>query len=117
MSGGWCASLASVNRRRLTLLLLVYISLDFANPLMPGAVQFDGGGAVDVVQADRARPQLATIAIDTSPAPEPVTMLRVNMQAVRQSSLRQSPSSSDILPRIWRTPFRSSDTPPSSEDH
>ncbi len=38
--------------RRLPLLLLLYVTLDFANPLMPGAVRFEAG-AVEVVQADR----------------------------------------------------------------
>jgi len=41
---------------RLALFLLVYVSLDVANPLMPGAVQFVHG-SVEVVQADRARPE------------------------------------------------------------
>lgn len=39
---------------RLALLLLLYVSLDFTNPLMPGAVRFVEG-AVDTVSADRAR--------------------------------------------------------------
>jgi hypothetical protein len=39
-------------RRRLPVLLLLYVALDFANPLMPGAVRFDAG-SIEVVQADR----------------------------------------------------------------
>ena len=39
-------------RRRLPLLVLLYVTLDFANPLMPGAVRFESG-CVEVVQGDR----------------------------------------------------------------
>ena len=38
--------------RRLPLLVLLYVVLDFANPLMPGAVSFERG-AVESVPADR----------------------------------------------------------------
>jgi hypothetical protein len=38
---------------RLTLLLVMYVTLDFANPLMPGAVRFDGD-SVTAVHGDRA---------------------------------------------------------------
>jgi len=44
----------AMSARRFSLLLLLYVSLDVANPLMPGAVQFVDG-SVEVVQADRAR--------------------------------------------------------------
>ena len=48
--------------RRLPLLLLLYVTLDFANPLMPGAVSFEAG-SIEVVQGDRtaraARPAAA----------------------------------------------------------
>jgi hypothetical protein len=38
--------------RRVPLLVLLYVTLDFANPLMPGAVRFEAG-TVESVQADR----------------------------------------------------------------
>lgn len=41
--------------RVLVLLVLVYVSLDFANPLMPGAVSFDADDSVEGVHADRFR--------------------------------------------------------------
>ena len=41
--------------RVVSLLLLTYLFLDVANPMMPGAVQFVDG-TIQVVQADRARP-------------------------------------------------------------
>ena len=49
--------------RRLPLLLLLYVTLDFANPLMPGAVRFEAG-SVEVVQADR----IARAAVAAMPA-------------------------------------------------
>jgi hypothetical protein len=56
---------------RMSLLLLVYLTLDFANPLMPGAVQFEEG-SVQVVQADRARPTAFAAPISVVQAPEAV---------------------------------------------
>ena len=41
--------------RVVSLLLLTYLFLDIANPMMPVAVQFVDG-TIQVVQADRARP-------------------------------------------------------------
>ena len=46
----------AMSARRFSLWLLLYVSLDLATPLMPGAVQFVDG-SVEVVQADRARPE------------------------------------------------------------
>jgi hypothetical protein len=49
-----------------SLLLLTYLFLDIANPMMPAAVQFVDG-AIQVVQADRARPD-ADLPIPAFPA-------------------------------------------------
>ena len=46
----------------MSLLLLTYLFLDIANPMMPGAVQFVDG-TIQVVQADRARPADADLPI------------------------------------------------------
>ena len=40
---------------RLVLLVALYVALDFANPLMPGAVCFDAGDTVDAVRGHRPR--------------------------------------------------------------
>ena len=40
---------------KLALLLVVYVSLDFANPMMPGAVTFDTDDSVEGRKADRGR--------------------------------------------------------------
>jgi hypothetical protein len=39
-------------RWRFPTLVLLYVTLDFANPLMPGAVSFEAG-SIEVVQGDR----------------------------------------------------------------
>jgi hypothetical protein len=39
---------------RAALILVVYVSLDFANPLMPGAVRL-AGAALETVEAERSR--------------------------------------------------------------
>jgi hypothetical protein len=48
-------------RWRFPTLLLVYVTLDFANPLMPGAVSF-AGGSIEVVQGDRTTRAVRTAA-------------------------------------------------------
>jgi hypothetical protein len=50
-----CDRIRSMLRRRLVLLLVVYASLDFANPLMPGAVTFEGG-SMDAATVECHRP-------------------------------------------------------------
>ena len=40
---------------RLVLLVALYVALDFANPLMPGAACFDAGDTVDAVRGHRLR--------------------------------------------------------------
>lgn len=69
------AIMQSMRARRFVLLLLLYVSLDFANPLMPGAVQFIDG-SFSVVNADRVRPE--TPSVDATlihvPAPGPTEL-------------------------------------------
>ncbi|MBI2158262.1 MAG: hypothetical protein HYU26_15380, partial [Candidatus Rokubacteria bacterium] len=49
---------------RLTLrLLLLYVALDFSNPLMPGAVSFDPDDSVEAVRAGRLEPPAAAVAV------------------------------------------------------
>lgn len=100
--------------RRLALLLLLYVSLDVANPLMPGAVQFVDG-SVEVVQADRARPEglAAPALLVRLPALE-------RPQVVVQALPRSRPITVDRLqaPRpVRRLPDVSSGSPSPSEDH
>ncbi|HEV8640464.1 MAG TPA: hypothetical protein VGV13_05140 [Methylomirabilota bacterium] len=62
--------------RWLTVLLFLYVALDFSNPLMPGAVSFDADDSVEGVRAERPRiDDQDAIGVPTLPprliAPEP----------------------------------------------
>lgn len=54
----------------LTLALLAYVALDFANPLMPGAVDLVAG-SVAAVRPDRARTDDRTVVESPTPRGEP----------------------------------------------
>ena len=100
--------------RRLALLLLLYVSFDLANPLMPGAVQFVDG-SVEEVQADRARPEGLA-------APALLVQLPAlgRPQVVVQASPRSRPITVDRrqAPLPVQHPSDASSAPPSpSEDH
>jgi hypothetical protein len=66
-----------MRRCRLALLLLLYVALDFSNPLMPGAVSFDLSESVEGVHAVRPRIEAPSVAI--APllivVPEPLPVL------------------------------------------
>jgi hypothetical protein len=57
--------------RMLLLPLVAYVALDFANPLMPGAVHFDGG-SMDVVDGARLQPMTHSPPIVLVTTPETV---------------------------------------------
>lgn len=72
---------------KLALLLVVYVSLDFANPMMPGAVSFDSGGSVEGRKADRGRDADAVAS-----RLQATTVLRhVTVQPARIGSARPAP--------------------------
>ncbi len=58
--------------RRLVLLLVIYVGLDFANPMMPGAVNFDPGDSVEAIHAERGRLPESPVATAPDPAAGPV---------------------------------------------
>jgi hypothetical protein len=58
---------------RLTLLLVIYVALDFSNPLMPGAVSFGAAESVEARHGDRLRG--AGVA-EAPPPPTAVTRFR-----------------------------------------
>lgn len=100
--------------RRLALLLLLYVSLDVANPLMPGAVQFVDG-SVEVVQGDRARPGSLCapgllVRLPTLERP------RVAVQTLPRSCPVSAGPRQALLP-VRRPPDASSAPPSSAEDH
>ncbi len=104
--------------RRFPLLLLLYVTLDFANPLMPGAVSFEAG-SIEVVQGDRtARP--------ARPAAVPVRLVTVcpswgavpiGATLARPASLPLRPSSRAFRAVRRAPPPHFSAAPSPSEDH
>jgi hypothetical protein len=100
---------------RLALLLVVYVALDFANPLMPGAVSFEGG-SVEAVDADGARP--AVPVVDLGPVPVSRTVLDrgVGIQAPREPSPVPEHRRHAVT-RTRRAPLSSSALASPSDDH
>jgi hypothetical protein len=109
------ASMVLMDPSRLAFLLLVYVTLDFANPLMPGAVHFEGG-SVDAVQADRARPVTPAAPVSLQPSPEPVIDRVAYIRAPDRPSPIPEPRRYAVT-RIRRAPAPSADPPAGSEDH
>jgi hypothetical protein len=94
--------------------LVVYICLDVANPLMPGAVHFVDGG-MRVVQADRSRADLAdTGAVD--PTPIVVAPLPAMPRAPRPRAARRPRPVHRWRPRRMPPPAFSPPATP-AEDH
>ncbi|MGH7359619.1 MAG: hypothetical protein ACREJR_12460 [Candidatus Rokuibacteriota bacterium] len=101
--------------RRVPLLLLVYVTLDFANPLMPGAVRFEGG-SIEVVPASRAARTEAVIV--TPPATLP-TAPAARKEAARAWRTSLPPAVPARALRVVRRPplERSAPSPSPTEDH
>ena len=100
---------------RLALLLILYVSLDFANPMMPGAVSFDPDDSVEAVRPDRSRADGDAAPEAPGPAPErPEPGLLVRL-AARPAPGIVPPRRAPVLPRF--RPARSPDPAPGSDDH
>jgi hypothetical protein len=104
-----------MDARRLALFLFVYVTLDFANPLMPGAVRLDGG-SVDAVHAERARPLAPSVPVAFIPTPEIVVDGALHVQARRRPDPMSEPCTRTVT-RTRHTPPSSSDPTGPSEDH
>ena len=104
--------------RRFPLLLLLYVTLDFANPLMPGAVSFEAG-SIEVVQGDRttraARPAAAPACLDTEFPRWGVAPMGATL--ARPASLPLRPSSRGLRAVRRAPPQHFSAAPSPSEDH
>lgn len=68
----------------LTLLLAVYLSLDFANPLLPGAVSFDDGPFIEAYRSPRLRDTLTAPTPSLAPAPAGLAPVRLGIRPVRR---------------------------------
>jgi hypothetical protein len=99
---------------RLALALLAYLALDFANPLMPGAVDFVQG-TVPAVGAERAR-STERVAMETptphDPPPPPVPSLALPGPPARAPLPRRPPR----VPGRCRPRARSGPAP-AADDH
>ncbi|MEX2146133.1 MAG: hypothetical protein WED01_03880 [Candidatus Rokuibacteriota bacterium] len=101
---------------KLALLLAVYVSLDFSNPMMPGAVSFDTADSVEGWRADRGREAEADAGASRLPA---VALLRHAAGAPAVSGrARSAPRGAPVWQaHVCRSyPSASASTAP-SEDH
>jgi hypothetical protein len=98
-------------RWRFPTLLLVYVTLDFANPLMPGAVSF-AGGSIEVVQGDRTTRAVRTAAPARLVATPPTSSV-VAVDATLARSDRSHPlGRPQVLRRACRSSFPHCTAPP-----
>jgi hypothetical protein len=97
---------------RITLLVVIYITLDFANPLMPGTVQFlDGSLEADAGCYSR---RVKDPAPATASLPRP--LLTVALARKPALPVGQVISASPPKPFAFRAPVLSRSTPASSPD-
>lgn len=101
--------------RRVPALLLVYVTLDFANPLMPGAVRFEEG-SVEVVQADRAGRTGVAIMIATTTLASVGAAPDDGVRALRPSLPPTAPARARRVVRR-SLPGHSGASPSPTEDH
>ncbi len=104
----------AVAPRVVVLLLLLYVSLDLANPLMPGALHFVDG-SVEAVEADRARPGDMWAPAPTAEVPAPVPPARLLQAPVRSSPVIVACQQEGLPLRHSAAPSRDPSSP--SEDH
>lgn len=91
-------------RHRLALMLLIYAVLDFANPLMPGAVTFDAEDSVEGVRAERVRGDRQDAALDPSPVLVRAAVLRRDPPSRSAAEPRPRPSRQHLAGRRDLTP-------------
>ena len=100
--------------KRLSVLLILYVAADFANPLMPGAVSYPSG-SIEAVHVERSRttdvlPEVPVVAsferIELTDLRRDPTHVRPNRSV---TGLRLIPVRRALLTRLG--------SPPSSEDH
>jgi hypothetical protein len=99
--------------RRVTLLVAIYMALDFANPMMPGAVQFAHGSLETVAGCQARGGEVPALAVTIAPRqlsldlPRPEPTLRTRRRVV---------SASPPVPILFRAPLEPRSTPASSPD-
>ncbi len=103
-------------RRRLLLVILIYVSLDLSLPEMPGAFVFDPTGSVESIEVVRGRPTAEVVVVPT-PARDSFLL----SQQPRSDLRRRVPPSTEValhgrplvngLPRATCAPSRPSEDP------
>ena len=99
--------------RRVTLLVAIYLALDFANPMMPGAVQLVGGFLETVAGCQARDGEAPTLAVTMAPchlSPD----LPQQEPAIRAH--RWVASASPPVPVLFRAWFEPRSTLASSSD-
>jgi hypothetical protein len=84
------------------LALVLYVGLDFANPLMPGAVCFDAADSVDGV--GRVPPSVAAPCAAADPVPEPAAGPTVRRANLRRAAWTATPRAAGAVAIPPRTP-------------
>jgi hypothetical protein len=77
-------------RRRFALLLFLYVSLEFANPFMPGAVTFEGG-SMEAARAERHRPAACPPLAASPEGPVPTVLPKAPSPPTRISAAPRRP--------------------------
>jgi hypothetical protein len=98
---------------RARLALLAYVALDFANPLMPGAVSFDLSASIEGVHGHRLRADGSVTPV--AAAPRPLALAIDRPARPRLPETTPAVGREPISPPRFRAP--STEPPPPSEDH
>ena len=93
--------------------LVLYVALDFANPLMPGAVCFDPADSVEGV--GRARASVAAPSIAVSPTTEVVLPAALGARVAASTATPRARTAVPIAPRARTAP--APDPSPAPDDH
>jgi len=99
--------------RRVTLLVAIYLTLDFANPMMPGAVQLVGGSLETIAGCQARSGEAPALAVAMVPChllpdlPQREPSLHARGRVV---------SASPPVPVLFRAPLEPRSTPASSSD-
>ena len=98
--------------RRLVLLVGLYVALDFANPMMPGAVQLVGG-SLQTVAGCQARSAEEPAPV-TAVLPRHLSVIQPQRHLILPAARMMSTPS--FTPVLFRTSFEPRSTPASSPD-
>jgi len=99
--------------RRVTLLVAIYLVLDFANPMMPSAVQLVHGSLETVAGCQARGGEAPVLAVTIVPRPP---SLDLPEQQPAGGAIRRVVSASSPVPIVFRAPFEPRRTRTSSVD-